>query len=290
MVGAVQGARKGHDPNATPQAESTAFGQVALNVIQGTIISGVTGMMVGGPVGAVVNVATDAVNSGAGVYVFVKNGSAKVVGQDLAEAINKSVKPGEGLLKGMVKGAFTGGVTGLKTAAKTGFREGKGITAGIIDGVGEVNKEFARVKPPRKNLLKAAAGVALGAAQAVLSAPTGLALSFFYNRKDPDATLKPAARMAIAGATGAATGAAIGSLAGPVGAAVGACVGAVTNLVGPASKKIFQQRVNRSLRRVRRKNSDMGNDVSNNNRNMVQGIIVGSVAGARHGWDSGVSL
>lgn len=289
-MGGVQGARKGLSPDAVVDPSSTAVGQVTLNTIQNTIISAVTGMAVGGPVGAAVNVATDAVGSGAGVYMFVKNGSAKVVGQELASAIDAKVKPGEGAFKGMFKGAIAGGKSGVKSAAKTGFREGKGTTAGIIDGLRETNKEFARAKAPKRNVVLAALGTALGVTRAALSAPTGVVLSLFYKPTEPNRELEPATRLAVAGATGAATGAALGMPAGPVGMIVGAGIGLVANLLGPGSKDGLRHRVHRSMRRVQRGNDDMGTDVANNNRNMFQGFIVGGLAGARHGWDSVVDF
>lgn len=288
LVGGIQGARRGG--NGEPTAESSAVGQVALNTVQNTVIAAATGFAVAGPVGAAINVATDSVGTGAGIYCFVKNGGAKEMGQHLNEAIEKSVKPGEGVVTGFVKGAVAGGGRGTTGAAKTGFREGKGTAAGVIDGLGETLKEFARAKAPKKNVVLAALGTGLGVVRGAMSGPTGAALSLFYKPATNEIKPSTATRLAVSAGTGAATGAAIGMLAGPVGAAVGAGVGALFNLLGPTSKQSFADKIARSVRRARRAEDDLGSEVANNNRNMMQGIIVGGLAGVRHGWDSGAEL
>ena len=96
VVGGVQGFRKGSGKTEETSPVSTAIGQVSLNTLWGQAYAGATGFLIGGPVGMAANMAMDAIGAGAGIYVFVKNGSAKEVGKRMADAVDSAVKKDDG--------------------------------------------------------------------------------------------------------------------------------------------------------------------------------------------------
>lgn len=289
LVGAYQGFRKGRNPNYKISPEATAIGQVALNTIQGSIGAGVTGFVVGGPVGAATNMALDAASASAGIYVFVKNGSAREIGLRLSEAIDTKVAPGQGALSGSGKGAVAGGVTAVKGAASTGFREGKGLTSGILEGLKEVPQECREFKAPKGGLLKGAFKAVIGVVGACLSVPAGLGLSLLIDPEDESKTVPLGKRLLVNAATGAAAGLAAGFTFGPVGWAVGATAGATLSLLGPASRNGFVDQLQRSLARAVQDDTNLGSEIANKNRNMGQALVTGGISSIKNGWNSAQS-
>ena len=286
LVGAYQGLRKGRHPKHKISPEGTAVGQVSLNTIQGSVGAGLTGFLLGGPIGALTNIALDAVNASAGVYVFVKNGSAKEVGARLSEAIDQNVKPGQGALSGSGRGAVAGGVSAVKAAASTGFREGKGLSSGILDGLKNSAKEFREFHIPKTGLLKGSLKTLSGVLKASLALPAGIGLSLAIDPQSPQESVPLAKRLLIAGSAGAVAGLAAGFVLGPVGWAVGATTGAALSLLGPASRKTFSKRLKASLRRATEDDTHLGSEIANKNRNMGQALVIGGISSIKNGWNS----
>ena len=288
IVGGYQGARKGANADYKISETGTAVGQVALNTVQGQLNAAVTGFMVGGPIGMATSMAMDAVGAGAGIYLFVKNGSAKEVGERLTKAIDDKVKPGEGRFKGLLKGMGAGAVSSVKAAAVTGFREGKGSGAGIIEGVKAAREQLEVTARPKGKFLKSAARTLLGVTNGLLALPAGAVLPMVTSLETKKAP-NLAARLALSSASGAAMGGAIGSLGGPVGAVVGASVGAVIGLASPAGRKKFADKVLTSVSRMKKQSDDLGSDIANKNRDLLTTAILGATAGATNAWNMSVA-
>ena len=287
VVGGVQGFRKGSGKTEETSPVSTAIGQVSLNTLWGQAYAGATGFLIGGPVGMAANMAMDAIGAGAGIYVFVKNGSAKEVGKRMADAVDSAVKKDDGAAMGTIKGMGAGGWASMKAAAVTGWREGKGTGAGLVDGTKAAWDSLQLTRLPKEGLLKSGLKATAGIATAALALPAGavLALATPVAERETPGLLK---RLAIAGATGAATGAAVGFLGGPVGMAVGAGIGAAVNLIGPAGSKKLATRVMTAVRRTEKKKDELGSDIANNNRAMFSKSIQGSFAAASQAWNISV--
>ena len=77
LTGAAQGYSRGGDEKYETSPAKTAITQVVLNTLQGQMIAGASGFSVGGLPGMVTSMFLDAMGAGAGVYMFVKGGSAK---------------------------------------------------------------------------------------------------------------------------------------------------------------------------------------------------------------------
>lgn len=288
IVGGVQGARKGASSDHEVSPVSTAVGQVALNTVQGQVNAAITGFMVGGPVGMATSMAMDAAGAGAGIYLFVKNGSAKEVGERLAKAIDSKVKPGEGAIKGALKGMGAGAVSSVKAAAVTGFREGKGSGAGLIEGLSAAKEQLGTTSAPKGSFLKSSMRSVLGVANGLLALPAGAVLPLLTSSDEKKAP-GLVGRLALSSASGAAVCAAVGSLGGPVGTIVGASFGAVLGLASPAKSKRFSQNVLTAVSRMKKQSSDLGSDIANNNRNLITTAILGATAGATNAWNHTVS-
>lgn len=288
-VGTYQGARKGTNAQFQVKPESVALGVVACNAVQSVAKGMISGYLLLGPAGALVSTAKEIGESGAGLYLFVKGGSAKVVGQDLAAAINAKVAPGEGGWEGAFHGATAGSVAGIKTGAKTGFQEGRAAASGVIEGLKEIPREFSDARELKGPFWKRALATAAGALGAVFAAPAGLALSLLkgLNGEKEASTV---GRYAMATASGALIGGLAGSLMGPPGILIGAGVGAVAGLLGPTSRKGFEARLASSLARAKADDGDMGSEVGNNRRDLLQKVVTGVASGARQGWDAGSAL
>jgi hypothetical protein len=246
----------------------------------------ISGFLLLGPAGAAVGALKEAGESGAGLYLFVKGGSAKAVGEQMAEAIDGNVQPGEGGLEGAWHGATAGTVSGAKAGAKTGFQEGQAAVSGIIEGFKEIPREFSGAIELKGPFWKRALSAASGALTAAFAAPMGLALSLMKG-KNGEKVVSTGARYAAAATSGALMGGLAGSFLGPVGIVIGAGVGAVVGMVGPTSKKGFEAKTASSLARAKADDGDMGSEVGNNRRDLVQKVVTGAVAGARQGWDAG---
>lgn len=289
LVGGFNGFRRGLDPEFSVDPTHTAFAQVALNTLQGQVQAGVTGFLIGGPVGMATNMVLDAAGAGVGAYSFVKGGSAKEVGRRLTTAVESKVEPGEGSLKGLAKGVAAGATASVKAAAATGFQEGRGTASGLIEGLSDVKKEFGQFQGPVGNRLKQAVRSALGVVGAVLSAPAGAALAVGFSAKTEQAP-GPLVRLGIATASGTALGGAIGfAVGGPVGLALGAGIGTVVGLASPARAEEFSQNVLDSAHRARSDNSDLGSEIANKNQSLVQSAVIGAAAGVVQGWNSSVT-
>lgn len=288
-IGGYQGGRRGADASFEIKPESVALGLAAGNALQGLAKGAATGFLLLGPAGAAAAVVKDAAQASVGLYLFVKGGSARAVGAELAGSIDHRVVAGGGALKGTLRGAVAGSTTGVKAGFRTGYAEGRGTTAGVLEGLAEIPKEFSAAQelkgPAWKQLLSAAAG-ALGA---VFAAPAGIALSLL---KGPTGE-KPApsaARLGAAAASGALMGGLAGAALGPVGIAVGAGVGALVGLAGPTARESFDDGLSKSLARARSDDGDLGSEVANTRRDMFQKLVTGGVSGIRQGWDAGAGL
>lgn len=285
-VGTYHGARKGADANFQVRPESVALGVVACNALQSVARGMIGGYLLLGPAGALVTTSKEVGESGVGLYLFVKGGAAKVVGQDLAAAINTKVAPGEGGLEGAYHGALAGAAAGVKSGAKTGFQEGRAAVSGVLEGLKEIPREFSDARELQGPLWKRAISAVSGALTAAFAAPAGLALSLLKGLNgERDASVS--GRYAMATATGALMGGLAGSLLGPVGVLVGAGAGALAGLLGPTSKKGFEAKLASSLTRAKSDDGDLGSEVGNNRRDLLQKVVTGLASGARQGWDAG---
>lgn len=288
-IGGYQGGRRGADANFEVKPESVAVGLAVGNALQGLVKGAATGFILLGPAGAAAAAVKDAAQATVSLYLFVKGGSAKAVGTELANAIDSKVGPGEGAAKGAFHGAVAGSTTGVKAGFKTGYAEGRGTTAGVFEGLEEIPKEFSAAKelegPAWKRVLSAAAGVL----SATFAAPAGLALSLLKGNTGEKSVHK-AARLGVAAASGALMGGLAGAALGPIGIAVGAGVGALVGLVSPAARKSFDDGLGQSIARARADDGDLGSEVANTRRDMFQKIITGGVSGVRQGWDAGAAL
>jgi hypothetical protein len=240
--------------------------------------------MLGGPAGAITNMALDGLSAGPGVYVFIKGGSAEETGGRLSTAINDAVKPGSGVTVGLAKGIGAGVVSSVKAAAVTGFREGKGAASGLIEGTSALPGEFAKLKKPKGPLLRSAFASVVGVSSAVVSGAAGAVLPLVSGEeKKPPGLLK---RMLVSGATGAATGAAIGAVGGPIGMIAGGGVGMLLSLAGPAPTTEFAKNVLDSVESQDRNDDDLGSEIANNNQSLFQSVFVGFSSGVAHGWNA----
>lgn len=289
VVGSYQGARKGANAEFQVKPESVALGVVISNAVQSVAKGMVGGYLLLGPAGAIANSAKEVGQSGFSLYLFVKGGAAKVVGQDMATAINAKVETGEGGFEGAYHGALAGGVSGVKAGVKTGYQEGRAAASGVLEGLKEIPREFSAARELKGPFWKRALAVASGAITAALAAPAGLALSLLKG-KDGEKEVPTAGRFVVAAASGALMGGLAGSLLGPVGILVGAGVGAVAGLLGPAPRKGFEAKVASSLQRAKADDGDMGSEVGNNRRDLLQKVVTGTASGARQGWDAGSGL
>lgn len=288
VVGAVQGFRKGSGKTEKVDATGTAIGQVGLNTLWGQAYAAATGFAIGGPIGAAANMALDGMGAGAGIYVFVKNGSAKEVGKRLSDAVNSSVSKADGGALGAFKGMKSAAWASAKAAAGTGWQEGKGTGAGVFDGAKAVGEQFLkRTRSPRGPLLRTGLKVAVGVATAALSAPAGV-VTALTTSVDQKKTPGMAHRLLLAAASGATTVAAVGFVGGPLGMAVGAAVGATAGIIGPASRERFSGTVMRAVRHTESKRDDLGSDIANNNRAMFSKGIQGAAAAISHSWNLAV--
>jgi hypothetical protein len=288
-VGTYQGARKGANADFTIRPESVALGVVTANAVQGVAQGLISGFLLLGPAGALAGTVKELGESGVGLYLFVKGGSAKAVGEQMAAAIDQKVQPGEGPFEGGIHGAIAGTVSGVKAGAKTGFQEGQAAASGVIEGLKEIPREFSGAQELKGPFWKRALSLASGVASAAFAAPMGLALSLMKGTNG-DKTVSTGVRYAASTASGALMGCLAGTVMGPVGMLVGAGVGAVVGMLGPTSKKGFEAGLESSLARARADDGDMGSEVGNNRRDLVQTIVTGTVSGARQGWDAGAGL
>lgn len=287
-VGGFQGARKGSELDYTVKAESVAIGLVACNALQSVAQGAIGGYLLLGPTAALINGAKEAGQAGFNTYLFVKGGSAKKMGQEMAAAINAKVEHGVGGAAGAFKGGVAGLTSGVKAGATTGFAEGRATASGVLEGLKEIPREFAQADELKGPFWRRLLGSVTGALSAVFAAPAGLAMSVLGGAQGKE--VPTALRLATSAAGGALLGALAGSFAGPVGIAAGAAAGALTSLLGPSSKARFIQETANSLKRAQSDDGDLGSEVGNNRRDLVQNVITGTLSGARQGWDSGVTL
>lgn len=287
VVGGYQGIRRGLDKNYEVTPRSAALSHISVSTAQGQLQAAVLGFMIGGPAGAITNMALDGLSAGPGVFVFIKGGSAEETGDRLASAFNKNIKPGEGVLTGLAKGIGTGVVSSVQAAAVTGYREGKGMASGLVEGTTAVPKEFGKVKGPRGPLLRTAVASTVGVASSVLSGATGAVLPLVSGeQKEAPGIVK---RLAVTAASGAAVGVLAGSFGGPIGMAIGGGVGMLLNLAGPAPKKEFAAKVLDSVKQQNQEPGDLGSEIANNNQSMFQSVFVGFASGATNGWNAVVA-
>lgn len=286
-VGGFQGARKGSKLDTTVKAESVAIGLVACNALQSVAQGAIGGYLLLGPTAALINGAKEAGQAGFNTYLFVKGGSAKEMGEEMAAAINAKVEPGAGGVEGAFKGALAGSTSGVKAGAKTGFAEGRGTASGVLEGLKEIPREFAQADGLKGPFWKRILSSVTGALSAALAAPAGLAVSVIAGAEGKK--VPTALRLTTSAASGALLGGLAGAFAGPVGIALGAGVGAVASLLGPSSKTKFVEETASSLKRAQADDGDLGSEVGNNRRDLVQKVITGTLSGARQGWDSGVT-
>ena len=203
-VGGFQGARKGSKTDYTVKAESVAIGLVASNALQSVAQGALGGYLLLGPTAALVNGAKEAGQAGFNTYLFVKGGSAREMGKEMAEAINAKVEPGAGGVEGAFKGAFAGSTSGVKAGAKTGFAEGRGTASGILEGLKEIPREFRQADELKGPFWKRVLSSVTGALSAVFAAPAGLAMAVIggaQGKKVPTAL-----RLAASAASGALLG------------------------------------------------------------------------------------
>lgn len=288
-IGGYQGGRKGANAEFEVKPESVAIGLAAGNALQGLVKGAAMGFILMGPAGAAAAAVKDAAQATVSLYLFVKGGSAKAVGRELANAIDKKVAGGEGALKGTFHGAVAGSTTGVKAGFKTGYAEGRGTAAGVLEGLKEVPKEFSSAQELEGPFWKRALSAAAGALSAAFAAPAGLALSLLKGSAG-EKSVSLAGRLGVAAASGALLGGLAGSALGPLGIAIGAGVGAVVGLVSPAARKGFDDGLGQSIARARSDDGDMGSEVANTRRDMFQKLITGGVSGVRQGWDAGAGL
>ena len=288
-VGTYQGARKGGDADHTIDPKSVALGVTVANAGASVLKGAGLGLLTLGPAGAATFALKEAGESTLDLYLFVKGGSARAVGEEMAAAIDSKVGAGEGALKGAWNGAVAGTVTGTRAGVKVGYREGQGMASGVIEGLKEIPREFEGAGELKGPFWKRALSVAAGALGAAFAAPAGLVLSLLKG-KEGEKTVSPGKRLAASAASGALMGGLAGSFLGPVGIVVGAGVGAAVGLVGPTSKKGFEARLGSSLKGAAADDGDMGSEVANNRRDLVQKVVTGAVAGSRQGWDAGKGL
>jgi hypothetical protein len=284
VVGGYHGVRKGLDRDYEVSARKAAISHITVSTIQGQLQAGVVGFLLGGPAGAITNMALDSLSAAPGVFVFIKGGSAEETGSRLSTAINNGVKPGQGAVTGLAKGVGAGVVSSVKAAAVTGFREGKGMASGLIEGTSALPGEFAKLEKPKGPLLRSAMASGIGIASSVLSGAAGAVLPLISGEEKKSPGLLK--RLAVSGATGAATGAAIGAFGGPVGMAVGGGVGMLLSLAGPAPRQDFAEKVLDSVRSQDRNDDDLGSEIANNNQSLFQSVFVGFSAGATNGWNA----
>ena len=288
-IGGYQGARKGANTDYTIKPEAVATGLVVSNALQSVAQGAIGGYLLLGPAGALANAAKEAGQSGASLYLFVKGGSAKKMGEAMASAINAKVDPGIGGVEGAFKGAFAGTTSAVKSGTQTGFQEGRAAASGALEGLKEIPREFKEADGLKGPFWKRVLQTTTGVLSAVFAAPAGLAMSLLKG-KSGDKDVSTGMRIASSAASGALIGAAAGVLAGPVGIAIGAGVGAVVSLLGPSSKAKFAESTEASLKRAKSDDGDMGSQIANDRRDLVQKVITGTVSGARQGWDSGVTM
>ena len=284
VVGGYQGVRKGLNKDYEVSPRSAAVSHITVSTVQGQLQAGVVGFLLGGPAGAITNMALDSLSAGPGVYVFIKGGSAEETGSRLSTAINKSVKSGEGVVVGLAKGIGAGVVSSVQAAGVTGFREGKGMASGLIEGTSALPGEFAKLKKPKGPLLRSALASTMGVASSVLSGAAGAVLPLISGRETQSPSLLK--RLAVSAATGAATGAAIGAFGGPTGMVIGGGVGLLLSLAGPAPTKNFAKNVLESVQSQDRNDDDLGSEIANNNQSLFQSVFVGFSAGATDGWNA----
>jgi hypothetical protein len=289
LIGGYQGARKGADADFSIKPESVALAVVVSNAILSLAKGAIAGYLLLGPAGAMATGLKEAGESSIDLYLFVKGGSAKVVGQDMTAALNEKVEGGEGALSGGFTGAVAGATSGTRAGLKTGYQEGQAAASGIIEGLKEIPKEFEGAGELKGPFWKRALSVASGVLTAAFAAPAGLALALLKGSKG-DKAVSPSARYGAAAASGALAGGAAGSFLGPVGIVVGAGLGALAGLIGPTSRKGFEAKLSSSLRRASADDSDMGSEVGNNRRDLLQRLVTGTVSGTRQGWDAGKVL
>lgn len=237
--------------------------------------------------GAAASMVTDGIGAGTGIYLFVKNGSAKEVGERLATAIDESVDSSDGGVKGAVKGMGSAAVASAKAAAVTGWREGKGTGSGVVEGVKAARRQISLTRLPKEGLLKSSAKLALGVATGIMAAPAGV-VTALATPVDQKESIGPVKRLVIAGASGAALGASVGFLGGPLGVAIGAGIGAAINLFGPASREKFSTHVMRVVRHTERRKEDLGSDIANNNSALFSKGIIGAAAATARAWNIAV--
>lgn len=288
-VGGYQGARKGASADYVISPKSVATGLVVSNALQSIAQGAIGGYLLLGPAGAMANAAKEAGQAGFNTYLFVKGGSAKEMGEEMAQAINAKVVSGTGGVEGGFKGALAGSVSGVKSGAKTGFQEGRATASGAIEGLKEIPREFKEAGGLKGPWWKRVVGTVTGVLSAAFAAPAGLAMSLLKG-KDGDKEVSTGARLAVSAASGAVIGGLAGSFAGPIGIAIGAGIGAVASLLGPSSKAAFEDQTEASLKRAKADDGDMGSEVGNHRRDLVQKVITGAASGARQGWDAGVTV
>jgi hypothetical protein len=288
-VGGYQGGRKGHHEEFTIKPESVAVGVTVANAATSVAKGAALGFLTLGPAGAATFAVKEGAESSLNLYLFVKGGSAKDVGEEMAQAIDGKVEAGGGAIKGAWKGAVAGTVSGTKAGAKAGFQEGRGTASGVLEGLKEIPREFEGAGELRGPLWKRALATAAGALSAALAAPAGLVLALMKG-KQGDKVVSTGGRLAASAVGGALMGGLAGAALGPVGVVVGAGTGAVAGLLGPSSKKSFDAHLTSSLRRAQADDGDMGSEVANNRRDLVQKVVTGALSGTRQGWDAGKEL
>jgi hypothetical protein len=287
VVGGYQGIRRGLDKDYEVTPRSAALSHITVSTTQGQLQAAVLGFMLGGPAGAITNMALDGLSAGPGVFVFIKGGSAEETGDRLASAFNKNIQGGEGVVSGLAKGIGTGVVSSVQAAAVTGYREGKGMASGLVEGTTALPEEFGKVQKPRGPLIRTAVASGLGVASSVLSGATGAILPLVSGKKNaPPGIVK---RLAVTAASGAAVGALAGSFGGPIGMAVGGGVGMLLNLAGPAPKREFAEKVLDSVKQQNQEPGDLGSEIANNNQSMFQSVFVGFASGVTNGWNAVVA-
>lgn len=297
IVGIYKGAQIGRSADHGVTPKDTTNVMMVASVTAGLMRSGAAGFMAGGPIGAAVGLAQEAVFGGADTYMMIKGGSAREQGTKVFETLNEQIEAGCGTFKGAAKGLSVSGISGGMAAVKTGFGEGNGAVSGIFEGLSEISAEVKEAKPLKGNpLLKMAKAVA-GAVSATLAAPAGLVFGVMEGASsslleldvEPKKPVSPVKRKLIAAAATAGAGVAAGFLVGPLGMAVGGVVGGIAGLLGPGKEESFQKEIGKSIQRARLDDVDTGNPVGEKYRDILQNVVVGGLAGMRQGWDKAVS-
>lgn len=292
IVGAKEGLAKAHDPEHLVDPKKVARDITIGTAAQALLPSAGIGYWASGLKGATVAFTGQAVGGAAGLVLFSKGGAADLIGEKMAQDLEKSLQGETSSGKALAKGAYTGVKSGIKHNFKAGYQEGQGFFSGLVEGVAAIPstiRDNSEVSKAGSGLLKVAQSVA-GLAGAALAAPAGVTQGLVHSFNKSE--MGPVKRAAITAGGLALTAAGWPLALGMIGPALfsagaAAAIGVASSVV---AGKDTAEAVPEAVTRASQDNRVLKEEISDSRQHMYEAAFVGGAVGAAKGWDKGVAL